>query len=297
MMVNNSTINYNQYIPNKEINKNASKNKKPSEINIIQRTDSDTVSLSKEELHDLAYKFASDEFKEFREESRRWWAEEGERESIIKERFFNGLQNLEWHSPGAFEAAIEERARIYVEMRDDFLENYRDDPTTLERRMRLLNHLFTGSFLSISFLPPPYEPLIFRATNGTSRDIAAEEHALRKNNNMLNTINLIQENIMRHTKKFAKNFLKNIQNSDFQTAFNTSMGILSNDNESQFSENMSFSDILRIGNTLTQWHEVHDEQGNLLGQMRRHEGAFQMIVRDENISQTTREIIMNMLRT
>ena len=295
-MINKASTNYNQYISNKDTNKNVSKNKKPSETNIIQRNDSDVVSLSKEELHDLSYKFASDEFKEFREESRRWWAEEGERESIIKERFFNGLQNLEWHSPGAFKAAIEERARIYDEMRDDFLENYRDDPKTLERRMRLLNHLFTGSFLSISFLPQPYEPLVFRTSKGTSRDIAAEEHVLRKNDNMLNTINLIQENIMRHTKNFARNFLENIQKSDFQTAFNASMGILLNDNESQSSENMSFSDILRIGDALTQWHDEHDDRGNFLGRMRRHESAFQNIIGNENISQTTREIIVNMLR-
>jgi len=216
-------------------------------------------------------------------------------ESNIQLGFFGEFFRVGFSSSDGHSTAVENLSRRFAEMREELLEQYGDDQDTLYKRLGELNQAFESALRSTTLIPLPQTPTVPLTTSDTPAFIRDDvERTLREHEAMTNIVRMLQENMLRHMDIFFEDFISNIKNQDFQTAFDSSMERLLN-GESRSLENISYSDAVRMKNTISQWHTITDEHGNEEGRLVRHETSFRAIIRDDSISEVIRREIANLL--
>ena len=180
-------------------------------------------------------------------------------------------------------------------MREELLERYKDDEDTLYKRLGELNQSFENALRSTTLIPLPQMPTVpILSSNSPASIRNSVERTLREHEAMTDIVRMVQDNMLRHMDTFFEDFIRSIQTQDFQTAFDSSMERLLN-GESRSLENISYSDAVRMKNTISQWHTITDEHGNEEGRLVRNETSFRAIIRDDSISEVIRREIANLL--
>jgi len=204
-------------------------------------------------------------------------------ESNIQLGFFGEFFRVGFSSPDGHSTAVENLSRRFAEMREELLERYNDDQDTLYKRLGELNQSFESALRSTTLIPLPQTPTVPLLASDAPASVREDvERTLREHEAMTNIVRMLQDNMLRHMDIFFEDFISNIKNQSFQTAFDNSMERLLN-GESRSLENISYNDLVRMENIIS--------QGHLL----RHDTSFRMIIRDENISEVLRREIADLL--
>ena len=199
-------------------------------------------------------------------------------------------------SPDGFMAAVENLARRYAELREDLLERYQDDQKTLYKRLGELNQAFESALHSTILLPAaPIHTEIIAIHEHTPASVRNHaEQAIQRQENKDNIMRYIKESMTRGIDTFFENFIRNMQNQDFQSAFENSME-KAKSGESRSLAEMSFADAVRIRDIIS-YSTVHEDvEGNKTARLRDINTSFWMVSRDENISQIIRNEIAELL--
>ena len=216
-------------------------------------------------------------------------------ESTAQASFFVEFFRVGFSSPDGHMAAVKNLARRYYELREELLGRYQDDQYALYERLGELNQAFESALQNTTLLPLPKIPTTAILTDDTPAPVRAHaEQTWRNYENMKSIIRHVQNSMSRGMDTFFENFIRKIQNQDFQSAFDNSMADLLN-GESQSLEEMSFADAVRIRDTLSRWCIAEDEDGNPIGRLNSFDSSFRAIVRDENISDVLRKEIAELL--
>ena len=214
-------------------------------------------------------------------------------ESTAQAGFFVEFFRVGFFSPDGHMAAVESLARRYAELREELLERYQDDQDALYKRLGELNQAFESALRSAALLPIPKTPATAVFTDSTPAFVRDHyEQTWRNYENMKSIIRYAQDSMMRGMDTFFENFIRKIQNKDFQGAFDNSMKELLR-GESQSLEDMSFADAVRIRDTLSRQRNVEDE--NSAARLNNFDGSFRTIIRDESISYALRRKIAELL--
>ena len=217
-------------------------------------------------------------------------------ESTAQASHFVEFFRVGFSSPNGHMAAVENLARRYAELREDLLQRYQDDQATLYKRLGELNQAFESALHSTVLLPAASIhteiTVIYENTPASVRNRA--EQAIQLQENKENIMRYIKESMMRGLDTFFENFIRSIQNQDFQSAFDSSMETAKG-GESRSLAEMSFADAIRIKDTISYSTVREDEDGNKTAKLRDINTSFWMISRDESISQIIRNEIAELL--
>jgi len=181
-------------------------------------------------------------------------------ESTQRLSFMGEFFRVGFNSPDGFEAAIENLARRYAELREELIERYGDNQDELYKQFGQLNHAFESALQSTILLPlqnPPTNGLVSSDMPQSKRNMIEREW--REHENITKFMQTLQQNMSRHLDNFFENFIKSIQSEDFDTAFSNSMSAL-NENRTSSLSNLSFRDTVLIRDTLHQGRFVEEER-------------------------------------
>ena len=192
--------------------------------------------------------------------------------------------------------SIENMSRRYAELRKEIIEQYSEDQDTMYERLGDLNSVFALALRravvpTLRHLPGP---VIIEKRLGENKPamqpIPPEQEAKE------NIVTKLHDNLLRHMDTFFMNFIYEIQNNDFQSAFENSLADLLSA-ESQSLEDISFRDAVRIRDILFEWH-IHYTQIEEDAAWRYNSlnAAFRALDQDESISLVIREAIAGFLR-
>ena len=125
-------------------------------------------------------------------------------------------------SPDGFTVTLENLSRRFAELREELLDQYKDDQGTLYVLLEELNHDFENVLHRATLFSIPQMPPSPIAVAGTAKAAAAESE-WEDNETISSILQLLQANVIRYVDLFFDNFICNIQIQDFQAAYDNSM--------------------------------------------------------------------------
>ena len=219
-------------------------------------------------------------------------------ESTQRLSFMGEFFRMGFNSPDGFEAAVENLARKYAELREELIERYGDNQDELYKQFGQLNHAFENALQSTILLPlqsPPTSGIINSNMPQSVRDSIQREW--QEHENTVGFMQTLKQNMSRHLDSFFETFIKSIQSADFETAFASSMEVL-NDGESTSLANLSFRDTVLIRDTLHQGRFVEEERNGDTFDVfvfNRPINSLRSIVGDTRISEAVRRELSELM--
>jgi hypothetical protein len=166
--------------------------------------------------------------------------------------FMGEFFRVGFNSPDGFEAAVENLAGRFVQLREELMERYGDNQDELYKQLSKLNQSFESALQSTVLLPlqaPPLDGIISSDMPQSVRNSIKREW--QEHENIIGFMQTFKHNMSRHIDAFFETFIKSIQGDDFDSAFASSMEKLNSD-ESRSLSDMSFRDAVAIRDTLMQ---------------------------------------------
>ena len=213
-------------------------------------------------------------------------------ESTQRLGFMADFFRVGFNSPDGLEVAIENLSKRYAELREELLEQYGDNEDELYKRFGELNHAFENALQSTALLPlqsPPSDSII--SSNMPQIVSSSIEREWKEHGNINVFMQTMKQNISKHLDTFFEIFIKNIQNTEFDTAFANSMEKL-NAGESRSLSDMSFRDTVLIRDILHQGQfkeEEHNGEVFDVFNFNRPINALQQVVANTSISSKIRQ--------
>ena len=218
-------------------------------------------------------------------------------ESKLRISFMAAFMEVMQKSEGTLDT-IEGMSRLYEQMRQEIMEEFKEDQDKKYMLMGELNFTFENALrraASPPLLPMKDLGLSLHVRQYGEREIQESPtltQAGAKQEAMDQIIRSLRESMTEQINNFFLKFINELQNNDFEDAFASALWDLL-DAESSSLENISFSDAARIrDNMLFQWSIVDENPERYINPLW---NTFQTIIDDEEISQQVREEIAYLL--
>ena len=199
-----------------------------------------------------------------------------------------------------FMTKLENLARRYSELKNELLEKYGDNEYELYKQLGELNRAFENALQSTVMLPLQRPPSSNLSVSTDPQSVRNQiEREWQEHDNIKGLMQTLKHNMVRHLDNFFKIFIKNIQSSDFDTAFNNSLDAL-NESESTSMSSLSFHDSILMRDTMFQGH-TRSERDDETGEDRdvfivnRPAHSFRVIAGDDRITELVRREIANLM--
>lgn len=190
---------------------------------------------------------------------------------------------------------LENLSRKYVEFCDEAANNFSDESDEYYMQMEALNRAFESALKNTTLMPifsykAPEAKLVTFTPEQAKEQMQFEAEMARINqeideyNKNVQDIRLnFQNNMLRHVNTFYENFIHSIQTNSFETAFKESMELLNN-SETTSSDEISYSDMMKIKDMISNNPVEYDEDG--FPTKYRHktaEDSYRALLKDDSI--------------
>jgi hypothetical protein len=229
------------------------------------------------------------------------------KESTVRLSYLGEFLRTGYNSSVENEQRMKDTAAKYAELREEILKKYADDENERFKQLSELNQAFEASLKNenkLPLFPHNVNKLEAYMTNDEDvqkdieKEIKRKEEETEKYNQALKEIyDNFNKNMSGHVDMFYESFIKNLETMDFETAYAESMDLLNN-SESKSAEDISYSDMVLIRDTMMSKDEVLDEDGKPVEhKYNTLEEALRAMTSNEKITETIRQDIIDRLKS